>query len=80
METGCGSVSESADCLTMVTQKRLHSTGIEPGDGRCESPACLRNPKGWNKALAVRTNKGGTGWIFKELLGCTTLWATERKM
>lgn len=24
-------------------------------------------------------NKGGTGWIFKELLGCTILWATERK-
>ena len=77
METGCGSVSESADCLTVVTQKRLHSTGIEPGDGRCESPACLRNPKGWNKALVVRSKKAAIGWCFELLLGRTFLGTTE---
>ena len=77
METGCGSVSESADCLTMVTQKRLHSTGIEPGNGRCESPACLRNPKGWNNTLTFRSKKRAIGWSVKELLGHTALGPTE---
>ena len=61
-------------------QMRWIRTGKVPAARSCERPACFRNPKGWNKALAVRTNKGGTGWIFKELLGCTILWAVERKM
>lgn len=61
-------------------QMRWIGTGRVPAAISCERPACFRNPKGWNKALAVRTKKGGTGWVLKELLGCTILWATERKM
>ena len=34
----------------------------------------------WSKAITVRSKNTAIGWIFKELLGCTILWAIERKM
>ena len=45
-----------------------------------ELPTCFRNPKGWSKASSVRRKKTATGWIFKQLLGCTALGPLERKI
>ena len=46
----------------------------------CEPPPCFRNPKVWSKAIAVKSKNTTIGWIFKELLGPTTLGATEGKV
>lgn len=46
-ETGCATVSESADCHTVLTQKRWCLSGNGSASSR-EPPACFRNPKGWN--------------------------------
>lgn len=80
VETGFGSVSEIADCHTVVTKKRWHSTGSEPATWCCELSVCFRNPKVWNKALTVRSKKTVIGWSFKQLLGHTILGLMERRM
>ena len=46
----------------------------------CEPTASLRYPKGWTKATTVRNEKTAIGWIIKQVLGCTTLGPTEKKM
>ena len=43
-------------------------------------PPHLRNPKGGSKASSVRRKKTAIGWIFKQLLGHTTLGLPERKI
>ena len=42
--------------------------------------ASLRNPNGWTKASAVRSEKTATGWIFVQLLGHTALGPAKRNM
>ena len=44
-----------------------------------EPPACFRNLKWWTKAITVRS-KITIVWIFKQLLGSTLLWPSERKL
>ena len=55
-------------------------TGNGPEARSCEPPPCFRNPKVWSKAIAVKSKNTTIGWIFKELLGPTTLGATEGKV
>ena len=57
-----------------------HSSTNGPQARSFELPVCFRNPKGWSKASSVRRKKTAIAWIFKQLLGCTSLGAPERKM
>ena len=41
---------------------------------------CVINPKGWSKASSVRHKKTEIVWIYKKLLGCTSLGSPNRKM
>ena len=45
-----------------------------------ELPTSYRNPKGWTKAITVRSNKIASGWIFKQVLCCTVLEPTVGKL
>ena len=74
-ESSCRSVSGRAGCLTVVTQMRWHSLEM----GQCLRVAS-RLRKVWSKAIAVKSKNTTIGWIFKELLGPTTLGATEGKV
>ena len=73
------SVSKSADCHPVVTQ-RWHLTGNEAAASCWEPPACFRNPKGWTEMLGVRSKKTGIWWSLKQLLGRIVLGLIERKM
>ena len=79
-EAGCGSMSERARFHTVVTWSRSPCTpnGLQV---RCfVLPPCFRNPKAGSKASSVRRKETAIWWIFKQLLGCTTLELPERKM
>ena len=57
---------------------RWYSTGNRSAARSGETLAWFRNPKGWIKAIAVRSKKRVIGWIFKQLLGITVLGPTEK--
>ena len=68
----------------MVSQTRCHSTGNGPGVALAVAksftpPACVRNPKGWVKAISVRRKKTAICLIFKQMLRHTVLGLTWRK-
>ena len=76
-EGGCRSVAKSSGCHFVVTLLKCIHCNWALGE-ECELTDGFRNPKGWSEASAVRSKKIATGWIFKQLLGHTTLGPTKK--
>ena len=79
-EAGSECVSERARFQTVVTWLRVPCTSNGPPGRSCGPPPCFRNPKGESKASSVRRKKRAIGWIFKHVLGHTSLGLPKRKM
>ena len=67
-ETGCGNVSESTGCHSVVTLSRWHSTAKGPMARNCEPLAWFRNSEDGAKLALSDVRK--QPWIFKQFLGC----------
>ena len=79
-EESCGSVSEGAGCHAGVTGSRAPCTSNGPQARSYEPVPRWRYPNARSKESSVRRRKTATGWIFKQLLGHTTLGLPGREM
>ena len=79
-DADCRSGSERAGFHTVVTSSRLPCSSNWPQARSCGPPPCFRNPKGEGKASSEGSKKRAIGWIFKHVLGHTSLGLPKRKM
>ena len=79
-ETGCKSVSVSAECHLELLP-RLADIPLQMGQRLGVGSRLLASQisKGLTKDIAVTSKKTATGWIFRQLQGGTFLGPTERK-